>query len=185
MSTIEDFKNAPIGATASHDNGSRVMKIDDGKQRWITRGGIYLSDEQMACFYYTLDPIEPAPTTAREALDLAWELAHEVKPGQVIPKGTRYLDDQGSGLKENRARCDINISPGLAPAIRTLEPLPDPEPSWIDAPAVIATCDYYGMKTLHVPLERERGWKCTKCRLTPTSHELRNVTPLYPKGQDA
>lgn len=180
MSTVEDFKNAPVGATATHAGGSRVMKIDDGEQRWVTRGGICLSDEQVERRGYALD----LPTTVRDALELAWELAHEVKPGQVIPAGTRYLQDQGSGLNESRARCDFNISPGIAPHIRTLKPLPDPEPSWIDAPAVLARLGEWGRdgREVFVPAgEEENSWVAMFSAQSYHWDKLIDVTPLYPK----
>ena len=67
MSKIEDFENAPVGATATHAIGSRAMKIDGVERRWIGQSGFHMDDEQMAHWNYTLDP--PAPESAREALD--------------------------------------------------------------------------------------------------------------------
>ena len=179
MSTIEDFKNVPIGTTATDADGNRTMKVNDGEQCWITPWGFYLNDVDMGDF--TLDV--PAPTSVREALDIAWELAYEVKPGQVIPAGTRYLEDQGSGLNERHARCDFNISPGIAPSIRTLKPLPDPEPDWLDAPAVIAaTCRCPDQK-VRVP-KADGHWKCSCCRDEHHWSDLVDVTPLYPKESE-
>lgn len=132
---------------------------------------------------YTLDA--PTPTTAREALDLAWELAHELKPGQFIPEGTRYLELSSSGLKEYTTQRDIKVRPGYVPGFRTVEPFPVPEPSWLDAPAVIATCGYCESETLHSPLDYGGRWECAECQTAATSRALTGVTPLYPRGEEA
>ena len=57
MSAIEDFKNAPIGTTATHAIGSRAMKIDGVERRWIGQSGFHMDDEQMTHWNYTLDPL--------------------------------------------------------------------------------------------------------------------------------
>lgn len=188
MSTIEDFENAPIGATAYCDDGVRAMKmLSGGEPRWIAQGWSRLDVEGMVNWGYKLDP--PAPTTAREALDLAWELAHPVKEGQVIPEGTRYLEVTRSGLRERAAVIDHTIKPRLAPSVRTLEklpdPEPDPEPDWLGAPAVLATC--YGCdedgqaQSVHVP--SFRWWRCTVCTSDVSWRVLDDVTPLYPPNE--
>ena len=183
MSTVEDFENAPVGATATHSLGSRAMKIDDGEQRWITPSGNQYNDGGMVFWEYTLDL--PAPTTVREALDLAWELAHEVKPGQVIPADTRFLEVTGVGLGERIAHFDFEIDPSHVPNIRTLEPLPDPEPDWLDAPAVIAVCWYCETETLHALPECGNRWKCAECHTSTPWRSLTEVTPLYPEEGQA
>ena len=190
MSTIKDFENAPVGATATHETmGLRVMKINDSTRDWITPRGGYLSDEEVASRDFALDP--SAPTTAREALYLAWELAHEVKPGQVIPKGDRLLEFDDSGLKEYTAQCDIKIDPDLAPVFRTFVPLPDPEPDWLDAPAVLAShplCADTEQIGLWIPASGEGMWEWPFQQGEFKAHwsELEDVTPLYPKeGHDA
>ena len=185
MKKFKDFKNAPVGATATTALGRRAMKIDDGEQCWITPSGNRYNDGGMVFWDYTLDP--PAPTSAREALDLAWELAHEVKDGQVIPAGTRYLELYGSGLEEYTTRLDLRINSSLAPIVRTVEPLPEPLPEWLDAPAVLAeclNCNADGLtNSVHVNFIGER-WACTECQRTLPWRDLRDVVPLYPKGQD-
>ena len=187
MIKIEDFENAPVGATATRDLRNWVMKADNGEQRWIIRTGLYMDNEEIERQGYTLD--QSAPTTAREALDLAWELAHPVKEGQVIPEGTRFLEFHGSGVKEYTAYGDRKISPGLVPITRTLDPLPDPEPDWIDAPAVLAVHDSYTKPSIWGKhWDQESLAEYYQSALTAgTAHwsELRDVTPLYPKGQDA
>ena len=79
------------------------------------------------------------PTTAQEALDLAWELAHPVKEGQHIPEGTRLLDRSGGNdFSAYTTLADITINAREALTVRTQDPLPDPEPDWLDALAVMA-----------------------------------------------
>ena len=184
MSTIEDFENAPVGATATDADGGRAMKIGNDEWSWVTPNRGYLVDEGMVYWGYVLDP-SPA-TAAREALDLAWVLAHEVKPGQVIPKGTRYLEVTGTGVKVYSAMFDFEVSP-KAPALRTVDPFPDPEPDWLDAPAVLAHCghcshgDYGPQITLHGPAFNRQKWECAECQTTTDWGALSQVTPLYPK----
>ena len=190
MIKVEDFKNAPVGATATHANGSRAMKIDDACQYWITPRGGYLSNEEVALRDFALDP--SAPTTAREALDLAWVLAHEVRPGQVVPKGTRYLQLRDNEPHTYTTICDIKLS-DVYVQVRTLEPEPEPEPEpdWLYAPAVFARCGYCSYEdsglpiTLHGPVLNGQKWECAECQTATDWPNLRDVTPLYPKGQDA
>lgn len=187
MSTIEYFKNAPVGATATHNpSGGRAMKTDDVERRWMLPNGLDASDEEMEQLGYTLD--QPAPTTAREALDLAWELAHPVKEGQVLPEGTRYMTASNSGVKEYTAPCDVIIRSEYAMVTRTVEPLPVPEPDWLDAPAVIAHVEDHNLQGTAVfsPAHgREGRWARVGAVWTFHWDELRDVTPLYPKGQEA
>ena len=186
MSKIEDFENASAGATATNDLGHRALKTVDQILPWTNSQDNYLRNTEMADEGYTLET--PAPESAREALDLAWVLAHPVKPGQVIPEGTQYLMLSGDGLMEFAAHTDFKISPGLAPVIRTLEPLPEPEPDWLDAHAVLAR------HVKHAPDSRPSLWANLGDGLwghvdtTKRAEvwDLRDVTQLYPKeGQDA
>lgn len=187
MSTIKDFKNAPAGATASHADGRRVMKTEDGKKRWISPCESYYSDQEVEYLDYTLD--SPAPTTAHGALALTWELAHPVKEGQVIPEGSRCIENQqGYGLKVYIAQLDYEISPEFVPVFRTLEPLPDPEPDWLAAHAVLAR------HRTHAPDSRpslwanlgDGMWGHAETTKRADVWDLLDVTPLYPKeGQDA
>ena len=133
MNTVEDFKNAPVGATATLGDGRRAMKKKIDRFPWVTTFDyVRLSSAELVEKGYILD--QPTPTTASEALELSWELAHEVKPGQAIPKGTRYLEFHNSTVKEYTAQIDCKIRPEFVPAPRTLEPLPDPKPDWLDQP---------------------------------------------------
>ena len=188
MSTFEEFESAPVGATATHDDGGRAMKRGNVERRWVLQSGLDMTDKEMERWGYTLDPAPPS--TAREALDLAWELAHPVKPGQVIPKGTRYLAFTSPGLREYTACVDREIRPELAPITRTLEPLPDPTPDWLDAPAVLARVD--GWSSCADPQVFARHdyhgapseWRYNGAE-SFSWQELRDVTPLYPKETDA
>ena len=180
MNTIEDFKNAPVGATATHALASRAMKTNNGDGGWVTPSGNYFSDEGMVNWGYTLD--RPAPTTAREALDLAWELAHEVKSGQHIPEGTHLLDHPDhDNLSAYTTKVGFIVNAQEALSIRTLEPLPDPEPDWVDAPAVLATTVDNDNHRTFVNVGNNR-WR-TIGEKSYTWTDLTNVTPLYPKEQ--
>lgn len=179
MSTIKDFENAPAGATATHKaSGNRVMKVDGVELRWVTRWGRRLTDKEVVRWGFTLDPA--TPTTAREALDLAWDLAHEVKEGQTIPSGARYLAFSSDGVREHVAYGDREINSVIAPTTRTLEPLPEPEPDWVDAPAVIATTRWCDTE-LWLPETGGYYWECTHCDDVRYWRDLTDVTPLYPK----
>lgn len=190
MNTVEDFKNAPLGATATSEaTGVRAMKMGDGKTHWVFPRGSDTSDEQMAYWGYTLDPLEPTPTTAREALDLAWELAYEVKEGQVVPVGTEFFYRNAHKVKV--AEFSFKITASMARNHRALDPLLGPEPDWLDALAVFAYCGYcshedYGPQiTLHGTDLDGQKWKCTECQTTTDWNELSQVTPLYSKeGQE-
>lgn len=135
------------------------------------------------------DPALTAPTTAREALDLAWSLAHVVREGQTIPKGAKYLERYVSGVREYVAHHDVNVLPAWVEKIRTLDPLPDPEPDWLDAPAVKARVKGYPVLFTLVPVDgpRHHRWHSPVKGEGETFdwQDLTDVTPLYPKGQDA
>lgn len=190
MSTVEDFEKAPVGAIATHDDGSKAMKMGDIERRWVTSNGVHLDDEEVEHRGYTRDPLWPAPATAREALGLAWELAYPVKDGQVIPDGTQYLEFCISGLRGNTAMCDFVTIPGRAP-IRTLDPLPVPLPvplpDWLDAPAVLAHVDDHNLQqpAVFTPTGAPGRWSTAGTEWTYHWSELRDVTPLYPNGQEA
>lgn len=184
MNTIEDFKNAPVGATATLSNGLRIMRTGYFEGIWVGQNGGFMSDEQVEGRGYTLDQ----PTTAQEALELAWGLAYEVTVGQVIPEGTRYLESHGDELKIFTARVDFTSrSPELAAMIRTLDRLPDPDlarvPYWIDAPAVLAATSMWTDQKVWVPVSGG-VWKCSCCRDELHWYELVDVDPLYTEGQE-
>lgn len=188
MSTIEEFEKAPVGSTARKGK-QRYIKTDSPNDDlpWsVFAGGgdsLMLRDNQdLADLGFTLDPV--APTTSREALDLAWDLAYEVREGQVIPKGTRYLGRHSEPLQEYTATDDIEIVSWLVGTVRTHEPLPDPGPGWLDAPAILADCRYCddsGHQVLHKPNINGSHWECTVCLTTTGYKSLENVVALYPE----
>lgn len=184
MNTVEDFENAPFGATATHEAGdTQAMKTGCAGRSWVTLSGSHVSDKEMAFQGYTLAP--SAPATAREALDLAWELAHEVKEGQVIPVGVWLVDRRDNKIVvEKNTFFSIDVDEWGAKNIRTLEPLPEPEPDWLDAPAVLATTRWCDTE-LWLPETGGYYWECTHCDDVRFWRDLTDVTPLYPKGQEA
>ena len=184
MSTLEDFKNAPGGAIATSPYGGRAMKIYGGAWHWITSRGNRLNDTEMELQGYTLDPLEPAPTTAHEALALAWDLAHEVEKGQSIPSGTVYLLRYGPGYLLEVAHGARRIDSIDAENIRTLDPCLDPEPDWLDAPAVLAWRRWDDVRREKVWPKADECYKSTDGEIIDWT-DLCDVTPLYPKGQDA
>ena len=124
------------------------------------------------------------PTTARGALELAWDLAHKVKKGQVIPAGTEFIS----------AMSEIETVYGMAPRdqvaddfdellTRTLDPLPDtePNPDWLDAPAVAAPHWCPDRQEVWLPTAVHGYWKCPCCGGVRHWSDLHGVTPLYPK----
>lgn len=132
----------------------------------------------------TFQDFKNAPTTVREALDLAWELAHEVREGQVIPEGTRYLGRHSEPTQEFIATDDIEIDPWLVRTVRTHEPLPDPEPEWTKAPAVLASCRYSDVTREGVftpsSVHPDR-WVLAGTVGAMHWSDLMDVTPLYPR----
>ena len=187
MSTFEDFENAPVGATAKKEVGLVAIREGDKTDYypWMcTTYGDWLSNDDLAERGYTLVP--SVPTTAREALDLAWELAHEVREGQTIPKGTKYLERHNGALREYTAFHDMNPKAGGEEWLRTQDPLPDPELDWFDAPAVLATQKHSNGHLnptvwTRDPFDSDRwvtGLISTHWR------DLRDVTPLYPKEDE-
>lgn len=179
MSTLEEFMAAPPGSTASGQ--SAIKTFDDDAMPWMTRGYKWLSDKEMAENGYVLDT--PAPKTAREALDLAWELAHPVKEGQVIPKGTDYLVRYGKGERPAPARTgsDRFASEYDEARARTMDPLPEPTPDWLDAPAVLAFVKGHGGDPQVFERENKTGTQWLRDTKVYRWDELTVVTPLYPK----
>lgn len=186
MSTFEEFESAPVGATATHPDGRRVIKTTGAICPWHTTNGTFLYDYEIVD--YVLDPAPPS--TAREALDLAWHLAYPVREGQVIPAGTMYLARYSDETISINTPAVDRKGPLNNPRCRTLDPIPDPTPDWLDAPAVIARIDnWHSCADPQVFARRDyhdapSEWRCNGAESYPWQ-ELRDVTPLYPKGQDA
>ena len=132
------------------------------------------------------------PKTAREALALAWELAHPVNSGDVIPKDMTCLKDNGDCITTVDHPTDW--TPMFPENIRTIDPLPDPEPDWLDADAVVAFVK--GQVSCVDPQVFARAnktgaqgphdgyWRSSLTGLHYHWTDLIDVTPLYPKGQD-
>ena len=209
MNTIEEFEDAQFGRTAINSTGVRAFKGFNNYLPWVIESSPFrFSNEEMVEKGFTLDPLatdlqlqsltlwtdygrvhiapghdpEPAPTTAQEALDLAWELAHEVKEGQVIPVGTRYVRrSRSGGLATFTASEGWTPTPRYAVYLRTLDPLPDPEPDWLDAPAVLATDDRDRRGIFFPVADRDKYWQSAQTGLHYHWSDLTDVTPLYPK----
>ena len=192
MTTTEDFRNAPVGATATHNDGGRAMKMDYVERRWIVPNGFCLDDEEMERRDYTLDPLPPLPPfplfphiTAREALELAWSLARPVKEGQTVPKGTEFITRSDETIIMTSDGWDNVIGPSQVDIVRTLDPLPDPEPDWLDAPAVMARLgNWISCADPQVFTRKdETGTQWTREAGVYHWTELEEVTPLYPKEE--
>lgn len=182
MSTIQEFENAPVGATATSPRGSIAFKTARSEDEWSLYGShgrhfYNLSSDEMGGF--TLNPT--APTTAREALDLAWNLAHPVKVGQVVPAGTEIISVRSEIERAYGTTLTDQVADGFDEShTRTLDPLPDPEPDWLDAPAVLAAMNECSWQKVWLP--RSGGqWICTCCGAIKHWSKMADVTPLYPK----
>ena len=185
MSTFQDFESAPVGATATAPNGNIALKTGRRTFEWSifdSRGNARDNHPSDEMGFYILNPA--APTNSREALDLAWKLAHPVKEGQVIPKDTRYLGRYSEPTQEFIATDDIEIAPWLVGTVRTLDRLPEPVPEWTKAPAVLATCRYSDetREGVFTPSSvHPDRWVLAGTVGAMHWSDLADVTPLYPK----
>ena len=186
MNTLEEFEAAPIGATATSPYRT-VVKTGLSTAPWVSEvrypGGHTAVErntpEQLVRGRFILAPVPAVPQSAREALDLAWNLAHPVKEGQAIPEGSFYLAKATDGtIRPFQAIADLEFySPTT---FRTLDPLPEPEPDWLDAPAVLATCGCRGIELWERHNVKDGIWVSRDGENALWS-TLRDVTPLYPK----
>lgn len=118
---------------------------------------------------------------SKGALDLAWELGHPVREGQVIPKGTKFMKKTEGNVQAYTMRRDYTVTADDTYILRTHEPLSEPEPDWLDAPAVLASMDDCSWQKVWLP--RSGGkWTCTCCGAILHWSLMADVTPLYPKG---
>ena len=194
MSTLEDFESAPVGATATGPNGERAIKTHSYSFPWNTARHTGVNDFASLRLFHDCYVLDPAPpSTAREALDLAWYLAHPVKKGQVIPAGTRVIDREGSGIVVECPAIHRTVDGRpLWMDIRTLDPLPEPTPDWLDAPAVLAKINR--SSSLYPPNEflvwapckkgdhaEEGSWAVPGIEACVEWQDLTDVTPLYTK----
>lgn len=133
----------------------------------------------------TIQDFKNAPTTAREALDLAWELAHPVKEGRELPKGTEFLQTMSDGayLHDFIGAANYTASSRDETHLRTLDPLPDPRPEWTNAPAVVAFVKGWVSCADPQVFERgnETGTQWVRDSKVYHWYELVGVVPLYPK----
>ena len=188
MTTIEEFKNAPVGSIARRPGCPVAVKITDlptSKGNWDD-GLVKMTVEMLVDYDYALDPAHPS--TAREALDLAWELAHPIKAGDVIPAGTRCIQwHKGTNNWHIYDEVgDFETDAYALGTIRTLDPLPDPLPDWLDAPAVIARVapHLFRQAAVFTPTSDNPG-RWTRAESTWTVHwsALTDVTPLWPREE--
>ena len=80
---------------------------------------------------------------------------------------------------------DSKTTPERVSVVRTLEKLPDPEPDWLDAPAVLARFDGWGPgeREVFIPSTTNPDhWTNTEWMFH--WEELRDVTPLYPTEKE-
>ena len=195
MSTTEDFENAPIGATATSRKGNIALKTGRRTFEWSVYDSLgnhcnTLSSDEMVDHEkgdFKLSTV--VPNTAREVLELAWELAHPVKEGQVIPVGAWVVARRADGITvDKNAFFDITVNDWDVENRRTLDPLPDPEPDWLDAPAVMARlegwvpCAGPQVFTRHDWYDAPSEWRYNGAESFGWQ-ELRDVTPLYPKDE--
>lgn len=191
MSTIEEFEAAPVGAIA-RSHYQTFVRTNLETTPWVGEvrypGGVR-SMERVSADYlaeqgFTLDPTLAVPSTAREALDLAWDLAHPVKEGQVIPANTETILISDASLHMTSEGWDQVVEPGLVGILRTLDPIPAPD--WLDAPAVLARVDGWSscadpqVFARHDYHDAPSEWRYNGSESYPWQ-ELRDVTPLYPK----
>lgn len=142
--TPEDFADVPWGGMASTECGRRAVRVPEmpgDPQPWSEKGKVrWHTDEEMAADggWRIILPV----TTAREALDAAWELAHEPEDG-IIPAGAAYLvrSPRGGTPVSSDAGVDLKAINGIGERRLLDPPKPKPEP-WEIAPYVI--CDEAG-----------------------------------------
>ena len=190
MSTIQEFENAPVGATATSPDGRKVYRREAETPvgaDWVLGEGdgrLWADADGLAHHKYTLGP-PPAPATAQEALDLAWELGYPVKEGQVIPEGTKWMKRAAGNVHEYTMSRGHTVTANDTYVLRTHEPLPDPEPDWLDAPAVKARVKGYPVLFTWIPVDgtRHHRWYSPVKGEGETFNwqDLTDVTPLYPK----
>lgn len=120
-----------------------------------------------------------------------WDNGTPVKERQILPAGTLYMRKRGGLLFEKIDR-EMTVNAWWASEVRLVEPVPEKfepplvPPAWLDAPAVLA--DHYDIDT-----EDQAVWSPSEyhepdegmwhgCGITVHWSNLKNVTPLYPKG---
>lgn len=94
MSTLEDFKNAPFGATATQEETrARAFRLHrEFGETWIVAemDGTFdvFESEELVCGGFILDPLPSRPTSARgalNALQAVLDLHKPEKPKKWVP----------------------------------------------------------------------------------------------------
>ena len=144
--TVEDFSRVPWGGMAVSENGSRAVRIPGNASdekcwhvRYHSNGSSWCTDVEMAAVSGCR--ILPTVTTTREALEVAWELAH-TPDGGVIPAGSMYLFRSPNGSMSVHSSADGDLQAIDVLGERRLMEPPEPklEP-WETSPYVIATTE--------------------------------------------
>ena len=140
------------------------------------------ANEKLKARIAELKAKRPAPTTARGALDLAWELGHRLKDGQLIPAGTECMVRFEDGdIRSYTTRTDDTAQESKYPGreTRTFEPLPE----WLSAPAVHATCGCHGIELWQPHNAKDGMWVSMSGEYAHWT-SLRDVTPLHTMPQE-
>lgn len=123
-----------------------------------------------------------AVTTAREALDAAWELAHPAPKGTIIPAETPLVTRGPEGITfiDEGYNFTTRVN-GLGDTeCRTLTPLPEPEPEpepWEESDYCFANGNFYKrLRHVYAPFWRRVGSETTYFKETMTKLDPRPVT---------
>lgn len=121
-------------------------------------------------------------TTAREALDAAWELAHPAPKGTIIPAETPLVTRGPEGITfiDEGYNFTTRVN-GLGDTeCRTLTPLPEPEPEpepWEESDYCFANGNFYKrLRHVYAPFWRRVGSETTYFKETMTKLDPRPVT---------
>lgn len=121
-------------------------------------------------------------TTAREALDVAWELAHPAPKGTIIPAETPLVTrgPEGIAFIDEGYNFTTRVN-GLGDTeCRTLTPLPEPElepEPWEESDYCFANGNFYKrLRHVYAPFWRRVGSETTYFKETMTKLDPRPVT---------
>lgn len=153
--TAEDFARARVAIQGERESARRTYPGDD--LPWLSRNGGRWSDHALAELGWT--PVqESQPLTADDITD---EMVQRLRD-----------EERALGLA---AVSSEDVARALLTAALTEPPRPD----WADAPAVIAVCN--DSMTPRV-FSRGDGDMWDSNHYSAHTHQLRDVTPLYPEG---
>lgn len=169
--------------TAKHAVGkygevSRIVEhVDDLTHRSVTREAAIEANK----LGYQFTPCIVV-TTAREALDAAWELAHPAPKGTIIPAETPLVTRGPEGITfiDEGYNFTTRVN-GLGDTeCRTLTPLPEPEPEpepWEESDYCFANGNFYKrLRHVYAPFWRRVGSETTYFKETMTKLDPRPVT---------